>query len=111
MKNALLLLILSFLSFQIKAQTNNHDGALKKQMVAAACGPCQFQMPGETCVLAVKINNIAYLVDGTGINDHGDAHSKKGFCNAVRKAEVTGKIVNGRFQAESFKAKGVIKKH
>jgi hypothetical protein len=42
-------------------------------------------------------------VDGTKIDDHGDAHAKDGFCEKVRKAEVRGNIVNNRFLASSFK--------
>lgn len=110
MKIAYLILISSFLSFHAFAQNPKNDSLLKKQIVEAACGPCQFKMEGDVCVLAVRLNNVSYLVDGTGINDHGDAHGKKGFCNAIRKAEVTGEVKNGRFQASSFKAKGVVRK-
>ncbi|PCJ87577.1 MAG: hypothetical protein COA57_04450 [Flavobacteriales bacterium] len=59
-------------------------------------------MQSGGCDLAVKIDGKAYYVDGTKIDDHGDAHSEHGFCNAVRKAEVTGEVVDGRFQATSF---------
>ena len=71
-------------------------------MVDGACGECQFAMEGESCDLAVRIDGQAYFVDGTGIDDHGDAHGDDGFCNSVRQARVTGEIVDGRFVAESF---------
>ena len=76
----------------------------KKLFVAeAACGECQFKMKGEDCDLAVRIDGKTYFVDGTNIDDHGDAHAKDGFCKAVRKAEVQGEIVGNRFKATYFK--------
>ncbi|TDQ06909.1 DUF6370 family protein [Pedobacter metabolipauper] len=77
--------------------------AIKPQIVETACGECMFKLKGSDCDLAVRINGRAYFVDGTSIDDHGDAHAKDGFCNAVRKAEVVGKVVDGRFKATSFK--------
>jgi hypothetical protein len=41
-------------------------------------------------------------VDGTNIDDHGDAHDTEGFCNAIKKAKVQGSIVKGRFEATYF---------
>ncbi len=70
--------------------------------VEAACGECMFELAGDGCDLAVRIDGEAYFVDGTSINDHGDAHADNGFCNAIRKANVKGKIENDRFIAESF---------
>ncbi len=71
-------------------------------VVEAACGQCQFDLPGTGCDLAVRIDGQAYFVDGTGIDEHGDAHAADGFCNAVRRARVTGEVVDGRFAARSF---------
>lgn len=73
------------------------------RVVEASCGSCKFGLKADDCALAVKIDGKAYFVDGTGIDDHGDAHAKEGFCNAVRKAEVKGKIKGDRFQASYFK--------
>jgi Family of unknown function (DUF6370) len=72
-------------------------------LVDAACGECQFKLPGKSCDLAVRIKGKAYFVDGTSIDEHGDAHAKDGFCNAVRKANVQGELVNGRFKVSYFK--------
>ena len=69
----------------------------------AACGECQFGLEGESCDLAVRIAGKAYFVDGSGIDEHGDAHAGNGFCNAVRQASVQGELVNGRFEAKLFK--------
>jgi hypothetical protein len=76
---------------------------LSNRTVEASCGQCQFNMEGKSCDLAVKIDGIAYFVDGTQIDDHGDAHAKDGFCQKVRKAVVSGQVVNNRFKATSFK--------
>lgn len=88
-------------------QPNGADSAaapvrFESRLIEAACGECQFGMQGDSCDLAVLIGGVAYFVDGTSIDDHGDAHAADGFCNAVRRARVTGEIVNGRFAAESF---------
>ncbi|MBC7686629.1 MAG: hypothetical protein H7211_00445 [Aquabacterium sp.] len=73
------------------------------QIVEAACGECRLGMKGKSCDLAVRINGKSYFVDGTDIDSHGDAHAKNGFCEAIRKAEVQGEIVNDRFRATYFK--------
>jgi hypothetical protein len=101
---ALLFLIffgLSALSQETKAALP--DSSKKIQIVEAACGQCQLGLPGKSCDLAVRINGLAYFVDGTNIDSHGDAHAKNGFCNAIRKAEVQGELVNARFKVTYFK--------
>ncbi|MBW4359659.1 DUF6370 family protein [Flavobacterium taihuense] len=75
---------------------------IKSQIVEVSCGECQFGMKGKSCDLAVRIDGKAYFVDGTKIDDHGNAHAKDGFCETIRKAEVTGEIVNNRFKVTSF---------
>ena len=70
--------------------------------VEASCGECQFGLPGEGCTLAVRFGDAAYFVEGSGIDDHGDAHGPDGLCNAIRRAEVTGHVENGRFLARRF---------
>ena len=85
------------------ANTVKPDTTKEIQIVEASCGECQFDLPGKSCDLAVRINGKAYFVDGTSIDEHGDAHAKDGFCEAIRKAEVQGEIVNDRFKATYFK--------
>ena len=60
-------------------------------------------MKGAGCLLAVRINGKAYFVDGTSLDDHGDAHAEDGFCEVIRKAEVQGSVVNDRFKVTYFK--------
>lgn len=72
------------------------------QTVEAACGECQFEMEGSGCDLAVRIDGVAYFVDGTEIDDHGDAHAEDGFCNAIGHARVKGELIDGRFHATEF---------
>jgi len=73
------------------------------QVVEAACGQCQFEMTEKSgCDLAVRIDGKSYFVDGTNIHEHGDAHADDGFCEVIRKASVKGKIIEARFQSESF---------
>ena len=75
---------------------------VQAMVVEAACGECLFELAGNGCDLAVRIDGKAYFVDGSELNDHGDAHADDGFCNAVRQARVQGSIENGRFVATSF---------
>ncbi|MDO8317023.1 MAG: DUF6370 family protein [Flavobacterium sp.] len=75
----------------------------KPQIVEASCGQCQFGMEGHGCELAVRIDGKSYFVDGSSIDSHGDAHANDGFCTAIRKAEVVGKVADNRFKATSFK--------
>lgn len=108
MKNILLLFAISLISASVFAQGKNRkihqpDSTKKILIVDAACGQCRLGLPGKSCDLAVRINGKSYFVDGTNIDDHGDAHAKDGFCNSIRKAEVQGEIVNNRFKATYFK--------
>lgn len=79
------------------------DAAKKLMLVEASCGECNFDLPGEACDLAVRLPDGTYYVDGAGISDFGHPHDKNGFCVAVRKAEVQGEVVDGRFKASYFK--------
>ena len=72
------------------------------KIVEASCGQCQFEMEGSGCDLAVRIDGKSYYVDGSSIDDHGDAHGEDGLCNCIRKAMVTGKIKDEQFVAASF---------
>lgn len=92
-----LLLFFSFVSYAQEPKEIKES-----QIVEASCGQCQFNMKGNSCDLAVKIEGKAYFVDGTSIDSHGDAHAKDGFCSTIRKAKVTGKIENDRFIATTF---------
>ncbi len=85
-----------------KQQPSTNPGK-KVQIVEAACGECKLGLPGATCDLAIRIDGKSYFVDGTDIDSHGDAHADDGFCKAIKKAEVQGELVNGRFKATYFK--------
>ena len=103
-KICILLFLFAFTTIcygQTKVKTDSLDFT-KPQIVETACGECKFHLKGDDCDLAIRVNGRAYFVDGTNIDDHGDAHAKDGFCNSIKKAKVTGKIVKGRFKASSF---------
>ncbi len=78
------------------------DLVLKDQIVEASCGQCQFGMDGDGCDLAIRYQGQAWFVEGTSIDEHGNAHADDGFCNAIRMARVTGKLEGDRFLVESF---------
>ncbi len=108
------MLVLSVLMFMGCLQQSGDSGAelhdasesgsirIADQIVEASCGQCQFGMQGSGCDLAVRIDGNCYYVDGTSIDDHGDAHGDEGFCNCIRNASVTGEIRDGRFMATGF---------
>ena len=97
------IIVATFLFFTVAVSAQEKKEELKPQIVEATCGQCQFDMKGNGCDLAVRIDGKAYFVDGTTIDSHGDAHAADGFCAKIRKAEVVGKIVNNRFKVTSFK--------
>lgn len=108
MKNLLFIFALLFIattSFgQVAKTTDSKPDPNKKLMtVDASCGECNFDLEGDDCDLAVRIDGKAYYVDGVGVSEYGHPHNKGGFCIVVRKAEVQGEIVNGRFKATYFK--------
>ena len=70
-----------------------------------SCGQCQFDLHTQGgCDLAIRLDGKAYFMDGADIDDFGDAHDEKtGFCEVIRKAEVSGKLENNRYKATSIK--------
>ena len=83
--------------------TNIGEIGIVNGLVLASCGMCNFGMKNKrSCNLAIQINDIAYDVKGTDIDDHGDSHAKNGFCNAILVAQVNGKIKKNIFIADSF---------
>jgi hypothetical protein len=100
---SLLVILFSFLSISVFAQDKSKAEKSDKQVVEAGCSICKMGMTGDDCELAVKIDGKAYLVEGTSIDEHGNAHAADGFCNAIRKAEVKGEVVDNKFRASYFR--------
>ena len=72
-------------------------------LVITSCGQCKFGYKKKRgCSLTIKIGETIYPVKGTSIHDHGDAHSKEGFCSVVRVAYISGKVKNNKFYSDSF---------
>ena len=101
------LIITALFATNVSAQkivnTSVADSSKKISIAEVSCGECQFKMNGSGCDLAVRLNGKSYFVDGTKIDEHGDAHAKDGFCESIRKAEVQGKVINNRFNVTYFK--------
>ncbi|MFN8145089.1 MAG: DUF6370 family protein [Bacteroidia bacterium] len=105
MKYGLCLFFFLLMTISLSAQQKNNleDTANDTLIVDAGCGQCQFGIKNvKGCDLAVRMNDKVYFVVGSKIDDHGDAHAEDGFCNAIRKAKVTGKIKGRKFVASSF---------
>jgi len=75
------------------------------KIVEISCGQCQIELSSqEGCDLAIRIDGRAYFVDGAHIDEFGDAHDlNSGFCEVIRTAKISGKLIEGRFQAGSIK--------
>lgn len=90
--------------FCVTLQAQDKKTEQKPQVVEVSCGQCQFGMQSKKgCDLAVRIDGKTYFVDGTKLDEHGDAHAEDGFCNAIRKAEVVGEIKDDKFVVSYFK--------
>ena len=73
-------------------------------IVDASCAKCQFDKKSDKdCLLAVEIHSGIYYVEGTTIDDHGDAHASDGFCNVIRKAHIEGIIDDDSFYLDKFR--------
>lgn len=104
--------IILLMAFMVSILNSQAQDTTKKKLVfnpknptyevEATCGNCMYKMEGKGCHLAIKLNGKNYFVDGTGIDDHGDAHDAEGFCNAIKKAKVQGEIVGDRFKVSFF---------
>ena len=99
------LLVCAFVGLSCKraeqTQTAAMGSPVSARTVEAGCATCIFNMKGVTgCKLAVKIDGKSYLVEGSRIDDHGDAHASDGLCNASRQAQVTGHVKGDRFVAK-----------
>jgi hypothetical protein len=104
MKSLIAILFFCCCSLPLFSQVSGTPDPHKKiQVVDVSCGKCNFALGGESCKLAVRINGKSYFVEGAAIDDFGDAHAKAGLCNAVRKAQVQGEILDNKFKATYFK--------
>ena len=97
------LFALSSFSQSTYSKTSVPDASKEIQVVEVSCGKCKLGLPGKSCAMAVRINNKAYYIDGVDIDNYGDAHADDGMCNAIRKAEVQGELVDNRFKISYIK--------
>jgi hypothetical protein len=101
--------IVAFLFFCSTHAQENKKATSK--VVEVSCGQCKFAMTDKKgCDLAVRIDGKSYFVEGTTIDEHGDAHANDGFCSAIRKAEVVGEIKDNKFVVTYFKLLPIDKK-
>lgn len=108
MKSLLIIFCCSLFSLTAACQTTqtktNEPAADKPvQVVEVSCGKCKLGLAGKTCDMAVRIDGKAYYADGADIDSFGDAHAHDGMCNAIRKAEVQGEVVENRFKISYIK--------
>ena len=91
-----------FIHAQEQKSIGKFDEKKKTYEVLASCGTCNFKMKAPGCPLAIQLDGKYYFVDGTKIDDHGDAHADDGFCNVIKKAKVQGTVKGDRFTASYF---------
>jgi hypothetical protein len=88
---------------KVEAKETAPEQKTNAKAYEVGCGMCIFKMEAEKkCALAIKIDGKPYLVGGTAMLDHGDAHSKEGMCNTARMAIVEGKVEGDKFMATKF---------
>ena len=107
MKSVIIFLGCCIFALTTSAQTANKTtvaDTLKKIMLAeVSCGKCKLGLVGKTCEMAVRIDGKSYYADGANIDSFGDAHAHDGMCNAIRKAEVQGELIDNRFKISYIK--------
>lgn len=111
MRKYLVLLVIQFVlafGYSTSAQTHTPelsipDPSQKIKIAELSCGQCKFHMKGKGCKLAIRFGKETYFVEGAHIDDFGNAHSKNGFCKAIRRAEVQGKIEGNLFRITYLK--------
>jgi hypothetical protein len=106
MKSLLLLIFIVPLSLYSQGASKKElqfDPNIQLIEAKASCGICMFDMDGFKCELAVNIDGAKYYVEGTDIDDYGDAHSDDGFCNAIRDTKIQGQIVDNKYIVTYFK--------
>ena len=88
----------------IRAIKKSSEPVVETYSAKAGCATCVFHMKGvEGCKLAVEIEGRHYLVQGSDIDDHGNAHAPDGLCNIARRAKVKGRILDNRLVADEFR--------
>jgi len=88
----------------IRAIKKSSPPVVETDSAKAGCATCIFHMKGVNgCKLAAEIEERHYLVQGSDIDDHGDAHAPDGLCNTVRRAKVKGRISGNRLIADEFR--------
>jgi monofunctional biosynthetic peptidoglycan transglycosylase len=88
----------------ISANEKPREPGIDTGSAKVGCATCIFQMKGvEGCKLAIEIDGRHYIVQGSDIDDHGDAHASDGLCNTIRHANAKGRIAGDRFVAEEFR--------
>jgi monofunctional biosynthetic peptidoglycan transglycosylase len=88
----------------IRADKKPREPVTETDPAKVGCATCVFRMKGvEGCKLAIEFDGRHYLVQGSEIDDHGDAHASDGLCNAARHAKARGKISGDHFLAEELR--------
>jgi hypothetical protein len=108
MKSLFVIIAFCFVVTAASAQTSEIQVAQPDpnkpiQTVEVSCGKCKLGLAGKSCDMAVRIDGKAYYADGADIDNYGDAHAHDGMCNAIRKAEVQGDLVDNRFKISYIK--------
>jgi hypothetical protein len=95
----------------LSTMAQNKTKEVKNKTVEASCAQCQFKVKEPRgCDLSIRLDGKVYFVDGTNLDAHGDAHEEDGFCNAIRRAKVSGTISGNRIKVSQFELKPIEKK-
>ncbi len=86
----------------ISSEPEHRLSTIESERLEVSCGQCQLGIPGAGCDLAVRIEGQSYFLDGTSIDEHGDAHGETGFCNCIREAIISGVRQGDRVVVDKF---------
>jgi len=75
--------------------------------VLISCGMCNFMNGDRNCALAIKVGSKVLSVKDVGIDEHGDSHSKDGYCNVIKKVYVEGRVKGKSFKADKMEFPGI----
>ena len=82
--------------------TSINEGGSVNGYLLASYSMCNFGKNNKKCSLVIQINEKAYNVKGSNIDDHGDSHANDGYCNVIKKIYVEGRVRGKSFTANKM---------
>ena len=103
-----LIINILFCSKSLAQEYLPYKNSLKINMIVdSSCGKCQFgDKTIKECMLAVKINSEYYYINDANSGIFDSKAKDNELCKVVKKAHITGELVDESFYLYTFKLKG-----